>query len=441
MPNLTTLRIGIQNTTSFISSSVTTLSLLFTPDLFLQDRKAMSRVIKHIRMNLPNVRTLTISGGERVARYTHYIIRMLAGFKRIQHITLCPSAYTLPVFKALSRIPTLETISVLEYDKVFSRSKFKRSESTLGKPGDTATLVHGAFHALKALDITVEACEDLSLLLQNPSFPSSQLTTLWSRFSSGPTQTPLSISFVIETVATCCTMLQRLTLRFGPFQHVTVSLTEQTEPISLRHILPIFDLSSLTELALDHSLPIPLTNTDIDILAEKARYMKVLWLNPFPITKSSKYGEIRIPDITILDHLAVRCRHLERLGILVDTTTASTREPPRARFANLRELFLGCSELADAPKAPAARPLLWEDISIYLSAVLSPFTEFTTSREYNSFDLISSPPSSSYMRPAFISIHDENLRMGSSICSWIAVFGMRRWLQSNLSSYYTYPTA
>lgn len=436
--NLTTLRIGIQNVTSFISHTVTSLSLLFTPDIFLQDRRAMSGVMKHLQTNLPNVDTLAITGGERIARYGHYIIRIIFGLKRLRHVTLCPSAYTFPVFKALSRSRTITSIHVMEYDKIFSRSKFRASESALGKSGNITTLPRGAFQQLQELDITLDTCDELVHLIQNDSFPSSRLAKLWARFTAGHAQSALSISSVSRIIAERCRLLQKLTLRLGPFQHATAELAQHAEPVSLDHFLAVFDLPLLTEFAIDHSLPIVFSDQDIEILADRSSVLEVLWLNPFPVTRSDHRGEIRIPDITILDILASKCHHLKRLGILIDARTTHVKRLPQNRFPALRELFLGSSELPEVPDVSHSRLPVWEEIAVYLFMVLPHFTEFTTSREYNSLSLLASPPVSSYMRPAFVSLYEEKLRLGSYICSWVAVLGIRRWLRSQFISDRTY---
>lgn len=431
-PNLITARIGIQNITALKSPSVTELSLLLAPDILLQDRPEMARIMRLVTENLPNVENLSIIGGERVHRYVSDITRLCHCFKRIKRLTLCPSALTSALLQSIATIPTLEVINVTEHDLVYGRVKLKESDAAIHSL--PLRLSRDAFVRLRKIDLTVVAPPHLQRLLAHRNFPTRTLTSLWARFSTGPAYSPEEISTLFRSVVAHCKSLQHLTLRFGPSGFTGLRNVKTIQALHFHHIDLFLSLPNLSEFALDHTLPLSMDENDIHKLALHCSRYRILWLNPFPAFLF-RVDEWHALPLHILHDLAVHCPLLEQLGVLVDATAPIDIADVSGKFRKLHTLFVGWSTiqlLADNTKH--RRMHNWENVSLFLASILLPSTTISTFPYQSVVEDPMFALSSSYMRPASICFESDRGRIHHTVQAWRAVRGMVHWLQSRTHS-------
>lgn len=421
-PNLRTLRVGLHNVLAFISPSVTSLSIVLTPEMILQDRREMATIVKHLLISLPNVDSLTILGPHHCHKYPDDIIRICHCFKHLSELTFSPSAMHFRVLQSIASIRTLTCLRIAEYYLMNGRSRLQRTSPAVGS--NNIKLNRFSFMHLSCISLTVSGPNHFDKLLSARNFPTRSLTTLWARFENGLSYTPDDIYFIFDIVVKHCRLLKSLTLRFCPAQPQSLEAMTRVEVIHYSEFRSFLSLPYLTHFVIDHSLPLYITEDDITHMVHRAARFEVLWLNPFPAIVV-EIDEWQIPALHVIQHFARHCPKLRELGLLVDARLQTSQALQGLQFQSLQELFIGRSMIpyisGDNKKETTSA---WESIARFLSVVLPRSTKLTTVRDYDTASRMLMGPAMSRMRPMFLDFDGNINASRRATVAWNIVRGM-----------------
>lgn len=426
LPNLTTLRVSINDCRLFHAPRVSELSLLMTPLQLLRDRRAMALAVRHIASSLPNIQSLTILGDVRAEQFQEAIVAICRSCRKLRRLMVSPCILTVRLLRSISIMPTLEAIQVFEEDVRYERRSANSSKPVISDA--SLVLRRKAFPALRRIDLTASSANSAIHLFTSRNFPSRSLTSLWLRFAIGAQLSPHDVDVVFHTIAAHCTTLQSLTLRFAPFDEFGLDGVTGVPGIHFDQIESFLSLPCLNEFVFDHTLPLSLTMANIEDLARRATHYRVLWLNPYPAI-IFMLENWKGAALTALSYFAEHCHALERLGLCLDATQTIDTGSPSSHFTSLRELFVGWSEIAHSNLTIGSHDMVCcESSAIFLSHILPDFTTISTPLDLP-------PPhsvwtSSSYTRSPHIYFEEEERKMESRRRAWIMVSAIAKFLRT-----------
>lgn len=422
-PNLRVLSLAINNVQAFNAPSVTTLSLVLSPELVLQDRRQMASIIRHLPTSLPNVTTLTVLGPPQVHKYTEETLRICHAFKSIKSLVFSPSMINFRVLQSIASIRTLSSIDVTEYYVPARRSIIIRnSKATIGPNGLKFTRL--SFLQLQKIAVTVEGFTHFHRLLSTRNFPTRSLTSLWARFDTGHSYSADNIYSIFENVVKHCRSLQILTLRFCPPYTINMHTIDKVEVIHYSDFRSFLSLPHLVEFSIDHTLPLSITESDILHLASHISQYRLLWLNPYPAIVI-QVDDWSIPPLQALRHFSAHCPMLTHLGILLDAQGRIPQMLHFPRFPALQELFVGRSTIPHLTGENEQQTInAWEGIARVLGELLPSSAKLTTVHDYQNVYNPQTGAISGRMRIVAVSSDEKGNHSRRSIAAWNAVRGM-----------------
>lgn len=322
---------------------------------------------------LSNVRHLRIDGDDTIEEFADDIALFCSLLPSLETLEITPYGLSEELFLALSTVPRLISFRVMES----GRDRDVRPDhcKTLLSKAPVPELPPRAFPALREASFTAWTPRLTTTLFVQPHFPSYKLRILWVKYATNSPISPVEVRSLLRALSWTFPALEELTLRFASYQwnfHPGVPC----EPLLFCHIKSFLAIMRLTVFCIDHIFPIRITNEDVREMAPQLSRFRCLLLNPYPTIQPADVIT-QVPSLEALGCLAEFCPSLERLGLLISAHQAPPLFVITAKFAKLRELFVGWSPIPvyslDGEFAP-----LWDRIGTYLSYVMDDSTRLET---------------------------------------------------------------
>lgn len=344
-PNLRTLKLDVCNLRlPFLSPSVVDLTVLIARPLHGDDFVTICSALRRAPALLPNVTVLRIDGDDHLEFFYRPLARFCLALPKLSMVTLAPSALSEAMLQALSQIPTLIVIRVIECARSNGVGYSYEAGARLG--GVRPILLSNSFPRLRDLAFTSSSPAAAVSVIAAPHFPCHNLESLWIRWPDISWHEPDAIRRLLLSLSERCLSLKSLTLRFATYTDVSFDSDVTILPLEFRHIEPFLDFPCLTHFAIDHSLPLLLTEDDIGSLSVRAFNFVELWLNPYPAVATTEALD-GLPRVRCLAEFARHCQSLRRLGLLLDGRDPGLEIGGSVRFHALMELL--CQSATAAP--------------------------------------------------------------------------------------------
>lgn len=232
-----------------------------------------------------------------------------------------------------------------------------------------------SFPSLKDLGCAASKPSIIQSLLSSCPPLRDRLESIWLRFPDPTLYTSSDIFDLLDAMASHCQRLSKLTLL------LTASVCQPVLPqasLSWENLEPLLRMT-LKHVCITHTMPLAITDSNVEALAASQPHIVELSLNPTPIF-------FRNPAITVscLPAISNHCPLIERLDLFLDGEAPIALETIRtARATNLRHLFVGHS--------PVPRPLdferrpndTWTKLGFFLQQVLSPHAKIASYEHRN----------------------------------------------------------
>lgn len=429
-PNLTVARLDAPNLAlPFISLAVVDLSVLVARPLRGDDFIGICHGLRRAPPMLGNVSSLRIDGDDHLESFYRPLSRFCLSLPRLRKIVLAPSALSGALLSGLSRIASLVSIRIAECGRDRSGRHVYEAGAAIGLP--VPDFIENSFPCLREMAFISDSPLATLELLVSPHFPCRHLEALWIRWPTGSWFSPDEVEELLMAMSALCISLRSLTLRFAPCVDYSLERDDPEDRLEFRHIRPFLNFPELRVFALDHSLPLCLTESDFALIGPGAHNFIELWLNPYPSIMSmrSKYWIEGVPDITCLRYFAEHCHFLSRLGLLVDARDPGALIEGTVPFISLTELCVGCSLITELEEYDITIVEGWRTLSLFIyhllprSAVLS---TVSVQSDEEVEQLVCSR-----MR-AMGGMEEEMSMYEQSSHAWRSVFGMILFIRENI---------
>ncbi|KNZ81377.1 hypothetical protein J132_00962 [Termitomyces sp. J132] len=307
LPNMHTFHWddSLAHSVIFMHKNVKSFALSLPKDNSIRS-SIFTRFFEDIVTRMPKISSIDLRFEFPVKLIEGDVIRLLSNLPNLDRITLPRFCLTTKIAETASRLGKLQT---LEY-------QYHRYQGR-GDPADIVDfrpkLTEVSFPSLFDFSTTI-AFEDAIKFLTIPFSPSN-LTIIY--LDSPTTETPTTLSALLNAIPEACPLLKSLTLTSALFNDMELtSAPEKEDCVNIDTLRPLLKCPKLTSFEIEHHYPLHLELSDIEEIATSWPGVETLVLNPQPT-----YLEDSNLTLRALLPFARHCSKLQRLGLFMDATT------------------------------------------------------------------------------------------------------------------------
>lgn len=333
-------------------------------------------MVDSIVIGLPNLRCFKLQGGGAVVvEYEPRFIDLFRRLTALQEIWLPPYAFTPTMFSALSQLSLLRSIRVSPSGRGLLEVLLgRRSVVTRWSTNPVAVAAH-QYSNLRQLHFSLPDMEFSITFFQNAHLPLQRLEELGLTIAFPRNVTDSMVGRLFDSVRHRCPSLSVVELSMYAectSYHDLFGIL----PLSVASVLCMIAFPSIRSLTIRHSIPLRLTDQDIETIVQAMPMATCIRLNEHPLllTRSQL-------TLSALYHMARYCPHIRSAGLYFDcrVPASSTDELPfPPTFA---KLYVGASPFY----VPATSEGLWL-MARTLETMLPDGSELATAFEENMFD-------------------------------------------------------
>lgn len=314
-------------------------------------------------------------GGPVIVEYEARFIDLFTRLSNLQEIHLPPYALTPTMFSALSRLHSLRSIIVSPSGRGLLEVLLgRRSIITRWSMDPVNTMVQGYFN-LRQLRFSLPDTAYSISFFRDSQLPFVQLEDLGLTVAFPRDATDGAISRLFHVIRQRCPYLQAVELSMyaecTSFQDLF-----GIQPLSAESILPIAGFTALRSFTIRHSLPLRLTDQDVESIIRALPMATCIRLNEHPLllTRSQL-------TVSALYRMARYCPHIQTAGLYFDCREPSPAEDEVSFPSTFGTLYVGASPFY----VPATSEGLWLAART-LETLLPDNTELVTAFEEVMFD-------------------------------------------------------
>lgn len=292
----------------FMSPSIRTFSWLVgsTPALpqpFVSD---IAEVVTHV---MPSLTSITIIGASFLERYQVDIARILSGFTHLRTVCLPRYALSQPIFDSLATLQELEEVTPNPFVHGWEKLLVGERETVLGF---SIANLHPPTHvppfaSIRFLHLTLPDVSVGRYVFGDPYFSARSLETLELFFIYPGADTASDVGGFLERLSRSCPGLQQLVFSMVARLEVSAHVAF-VEPITISALVQLLLFKELTHCHVEHTLPLDISDDDMDVLSTGMPRLRYLSLNRHPA--------VLYPSQLTLNSLATFARHCPKLEFL-----------------------------------------------------------------------------------------------------------------------------
>lgn len=424
-PHLSVLKVNVFNLRKpLISPAVEHLTVFIDHPEYGHSHTVAAQCLHRTARLMPNVVTLRVDAEEHVRRLGPSLSALCQSLPRLQTVVLAPSALSVPLFEGLSQVRSLVSIKMLECARTSSGGYVY--EHGVDTKWSGSAPPSDCFPNLRELGLICSGPQALRNVFVGVGFGRS-LVRLWIRFPDSSDLYPLDVREIIESLSKICLSLESLTLRFAQCRPMVFQGFTGFFPLCFVDIEPFLSFPRLKKFAIDHSLPLRLTESDLKELSFRACGFEQLWLNPYPPVRSVEDLD-SLPGVHCLSYFARFCPSLRRLGVLVDGRDLLMTGEDHCQFLRLQELFVGWSPVTVFDEVESGSH--WRSLAAFLFELMPFGSELSTVELQSEEEILSL--ASSDMRAMGGILWDHNVEIVTLSNAWRSVWAMVLFLRSTL---------
>lgn len=294
----------------------------------------LSRTFEGIVTRMPKISLIDLRFEFSIWLIEQDVIRLLLDLPNLHRIILPRFCLTTRIAETASRLGKLQ---VLEYQYYWYQGH--------GDPDDIVDfrpkLTEGSFPSLFDLSMTITFA-DATNFLTTPFSPAN-LTMMY--LDSPVTETPITLSALLNTIPEACPLLKSLTVASASHSELEfTNAPEKGDCVNINTLRPLLKCPNLTSFEIDHHYPLQLELSDVEEIATSWPGVETLVLDIQPAYLDNSNLTLRA-----LLPFARHCPKLQRLGLFMNATTNdfpaadSTSAHQLPTFRSLRCLSVGVS--------------------------------------------------------------------------------------------------